>query len=554
MKQELSSRNKIIDFIGYNLKSSLIGFSELFSFFGGDMNIDKNTKAFVRGTALISFSVIITKVMGVFYKVPLSYVLGDEGMGYFNSAYAIYSFLYVLCVSGVPKAITISLAENGRYKSDDSGHVLLKRAISLFTKIGIAVTAINIACAPALVKLIGSKNSLYTILAIAPSIIFVSVSGVLRGCMNYYDKLSKIAVSQLIEAALKLVLGLAFAFIGVRMRLSLPLISALCVLGITLGNMASCLYLLMLFKKMFRDKKAGQSGFDYKKVLRKSIYKIALPISLGAAVLNLGGMIDLGIIMNKLTETGMSEQEANAIYGNYTTLAVPMVNLVISVISPIMLAFLPKLASAYVKRDVNESSDIFRRMILVNSAISIPSSFAFAFYSFEILDILFSVSSAAIGAELLAILALGLILLSLLTVINTALEAQGKIKHSVVSLVVGSAVKLLGNIILIEKLGMIGAPVSTVISYAVSFLLSIVGLSDRANKIVVLNSLFDVLVGAVCFALPYIFIYSRACANNGLFVSALSMAISCILYFSVFCIRMLRLRRAKNVESAQKNM
>ena len=510
------------------------------------MKINENKDAFLKGTVSLSVAVILTKIMGVLYKVPLSYILGDEGMGYFNSAYAIYSFLYILCSSGVPKAISISLAERGEGVKDNAAYSLLKNAVVLFMKIGIAITAINILCAPALVNLIGNKKSLYTVIAIAPSMIFVSVSGVLRGAMNYYNKLSKIALSQLIEAVIKLVLGLGLAFLGSSMRLPLPVICGMCVLGITIGSSVSAAYLYVAFKTMFFIEKTEQSDTQSKEMLKKSIYKIALPISFGAAMLNLGGVIDLGIIMNRLTDFGMTESEANAIYGNYTTLAVPMVNLVISLISPIMLAFLPKLACAYNDHHRDEAISVLRKMLYVHGAIAIPAACAFYFYSFELLDILFSVSSAAIGAELLIILSLGLALLSLLTIVNTALEAQGSIRLSVISLIIGSVVKAVGNFILIARFGVIGAPLSTVISYGISFLISLIGMRDISSIMAVIRiSLFDFVSAVICFTIPYALIYSSGSGERGLLTCILSSLLSCILYFAVFTLRFLKLDKEK---------
>ena len=72
-------------------------------------------KSIVRGALSLTVSALIVKIVGLIYKVPLSYILSDEGMGYFNSAYTVYTFFYIICTAGVPKAISIitSSAESG---------------------------------------------------------------------------------------------------------------------------------------------------------------------------------------------------------------------------------------------------------------------------------------------------------------------------------------------------------------------------------------------------------------------------------------------------------
>ena len=88
---------------------------------------EERNVAFLKGTMALSVAVIITKVLGVAFKVPLSYVLGDEGMGYFNTAYAIYGLFYILCTAGVPKSLTLVLAENRNGKpSNDTDMEILK--------------------------------------------------------------------------------------------------------------------------------------------------------------------------------------------------------------------------------------------------------------------------------------------------------------------------------------------------------------------------------------------------------------------------------------------
>ena len=104
----------------------------------------KGNNAFLKGTISISISVIITKILGVLFKVPLSYVLGDNGMGYFNSAYAIYGFFYILCTAGVPKSMMLVLSEQRMARGGAQGDAcVLKYSLRLFGKIGLISTLFN---------------------------------------------------------------------------------------------------------------------------------------------------------------------------------------------------------------------------------------------------------------------------------------------------------------------------------------------------------------------------------------------------------------------------
>ena len=494
------------------------------------MSKDKNT-AFLKGTLSLSISVIITKILGVAFKVPLSYVLGDEGMGYFNTAYAIYGFFYILCTAGVPKSITLVLSKN---KSEQEDNIrILRSALILFAKIGLIVTFINIICAPALADFIGNKNAFFSILAIAPSILFVSLSGVLRGYLNTYEKLIPIAISQLIEGCVKLALGLVFAYAGVRLSASLCVISALAISGITVGSAASFLYLM--FKAYI-----GNSGFKTKqsidfeiKRINKQIIKNALPIALCSSLLNLSATIDLTIIIKRLVLNGASEIYANSIYGNYTTLAVPMFTLVISVLTPIATSYMPRLSCFSAKIDRTKFQSELNKLLCITLILSVPASLAFYFYSFDLLDVLFSVQSSAIGADMLICLSLGLSVLASLTVINTALESQGRIVITVISLLAGAITKFAATYALVGKgeIGILGAPIGTVISYLVSLCISLFALEMNGIKThAVIKILCLYLIGTTVFYLPYKLIYSTGISGVSFVSMGISLLISCVLY------------------------
>ena len=495
---------------------------------------EKRNVDFLKGTLSLSISVVVTKILGVAFKIPLSYVLGDSGMGYFNTAYAIYGLFYILCTAGVPKSMTLVIsgcrAEGKRCEADRE---VLKCGVRLFAKIGAFSTLLNIICAPAFASIVGNSKATYSILAVAPSIFFVSVSGVLRGYLNSEERLIVIAVSQFIEGVIKLALGLALALFGVRIGASVGTISALAILGITVGSALSCAYMLFVAYSDKTDNKTRQSDTIGCKNIRKRILKNALPIALSATLLNISSTIDLTLIIKRLMKSGMSEAHANSIYGNYTTLAVPMFNLVISVLAPIATSYMPRLSELYLSGKGKAFSDTLKKLLTITLVISVPASLAFYFYSFDLLDVLFSLQSSAVGAEMLVTLSLGLSLLATLTVVNTALESQSKIAATVFSLLFGCFVKLVLSYFLIGNgsFAILGAPIGTVISYAVSLSISLYFLERSGVRIHALTKLILLYaVGIASFYMPYKLIYSVSLLGSSFFSMSLSLVVSLALY------------------------
>ena len=498
---------------------------------------DTRNNAFLKGTISLTLSVILTKILGVAFKVPLSYVLSDSGMGYFNTAYAIYGFFYILCTAGVPKSMTLVLSEYRAQNADETGdRDILRIGLSVFAKIGAFSTLLNIICAYACADLVGNKNAYLSIIAVAPSIFFVSLCGVLRGYLNSEERLSEIATSQLIEAGAKLLLGLLLSYIGVRIGASVHVISALAISGISIGSAVSYFYMLNKSKNTNMDHNRRQNiKIDNNEIKRKIIAN-ALPIALSSSLLNLSSTLDLTIIIRRLVSSGMSDAYANSIYGNYTTLAVPMFNLVISVLTPIAVSYMPRLSEYDIAGRINEYKATFDRLLLVTLVISVPASLAFYFYSFDILDVLFSLQSSAVGAQMLITLSLGLCLLSTLTVVNTALESKRKISATVVSLLVGSVVKLFTSYALIgrEGIGVLGAPIGTVFSYAISLAISLFYLERSGVRTHAVGKGLTLLaVGAIAFYPPYVFVYCYGLIESSFFSMLLSLAVSMIMYFVI---------------------
>lgn len=448
--------------------------------------INKNEKAKVSegvlgGALSLTVSAIIVKIIGVIYKVPLSYLLGDEGMGYFNSAYTVFGFFYLICTAGVPKAVMLLVSE--QKSGDGGGERIVRIAMRAFLILGIIISSAFMIFSAPIAALVGNSQSAYTMLAVAPSIIFISLGGVVRGYLSAHLELFSVAVSQIIEGVGKLVLGLIFAIFASKASMPLPIVSALTILGVSFGSLFGMLYLLAASHRVMKaevgisEKKKRKSEplcdlSESKRTLKK-ILSISLPITLSAAVMSITGILDLFMIMKRLASIGYTTLEATALYGNYTTLAVPMFNLVLSLISPISVAFLPVFSRAYINNRKNFDKCVNMSLELMAYATA-PMCIGLMVYSEEILALIFGREAAEVGAPMLVVLAPGLIFMSAILIVNSALEASGSVRVPVYSMLFGSALKILVSFLLLgnRQYGIIGAPLGTVVCYAAALVFS----------------------------------------------------------------------------------
>ena len=160
---------------------------------------NKEKNIIIEGAISLTIATVIVKILGAIYKIPISYVLGEEGMGYFNSAYTVYSLFYLLCTAGVPKSIMILC---GEFEVEDKKiKSIISTALIFFSIIGLAISILFAILAYPLSNFIGSPNAYFAMLFISPSIFFSAISGVIRGYFSAKTKFVHIAISQIIEGA-----------------------------------------------------------------------------------------------------------------------------------------------------------------------------------------------------------------------------------------------------------------------------------------------------------------------------------------------------------------
>ncbi len=435
---------------------------------------DTKRDSLVKGAFSLTLSVIIVKIIGFLYKVPLSHIMGDEGMGYFNSAYTVFTFFYMLCSGGVPRAISIIVTELDTQGKNLDVHRVFLISLRMFLSIGFFFTLILMLFSRFFASLIGSTLSAFSLFMIAPSLTFVAAAGVIRGYLNGKGRMIPIALAEVIEGSVKFVFGLVFALVASLHGFEYYMISGFTVLGVTFGSFIGSSFLYIYSKKENSKEKTQQytdCSITNKEILKR-IIKISVPITLSSAIMGISNIIDLGMIIKRLISTGISEVEAVSLYGNYTTLAIPMLNLISALTSPLSASSLPHLTATCTLDKNDKFLKLTNNIFEFISLIAVPISFAYMFFSQEILILLFKDESALSASPLLSLIAPAVVFLPLLTMLNTILESAGIPKFSLISMFVGAVVKLICGYIFIGNIGISGAPLSTSISYFVSFIIS----------------------------------------------------------------------------------
>ena len=482
-------------------------------------------KQFFSGVAVLALSTFIVKIIGLFYKIPMMAYLGAEGMGYFNSAYEIYSLFFVIATTGIPIAISILVSENKIQRKIENIKKIFRISLITLGVLGLIGTVLMGVFHKQFATLINNDAAALSILAISPTILLICISSAIRGYFQGNQIMMPTAVSQIIEALGKLLLGLGFAIIALNKGYSMAEVASFAVLGLTVGVLISLLYLI-LYKLFYRVKHLKTESIslvvESSSQIFKQLLSIAIPITLSSTILSLNKVIDMTMILGRLNAIGYTQRAANAIYVSYSTMAVSIYNLPSTLITAISLPLVPMLASAIETSDRAKEKSVIASSLKLTALISFPAGLGISVFSKQILSLLFASQTEEIEytAPLLSLLGISIFLSSMITITNAILQAYKQVNKPIISMICGVLVKLALAFVLIgiPGINIYGAPISTFFSTVVIVAINLYFIIKYSGKISAVSKLFikpfisaflAVAMGVGCYLLIIAFVNSK---------------------------------------------
>ncbi len=485
-----------------------------------EKKVKNSTRLFFSGVVVLTISNLVIKAIGLLFKIPLHNLISGEGMGYYNAAYQIYVLFYMISTAGLPVATSIMISESRSLGKIDQVKKIFKISLGMFFVVGFVGMALMLVGANWFsVNVIKNEPTALCIMAIAPTLFFVCLSSAMRGYFQGYQKMLPVAISQLIEALSKLFLGIAFATYALKKYGSEPgalkYVAAFAILGLTVGAGLGMVYLTftkMLFKSDKYDAEyLEESGEDHEVTKSSKIIKrialIAIPITISSSVMSLTNLIDTVLIQNLLqTFRGFTRIDASAVYGNYTTLAVPMFNLPPVLVYPISYSLVPLVTAARTKGDHERAHRVMESALRVAVLIGIPCAIGLCALSEPILSLFYRDRAAITStAPLLSLLAPSTFFLCVLSITNAMLQACGHERKPLISMAIGAVAKIGANIALLIFIGMPGTPISTFICYFTATVINMffikkhTGLKLRLSRVFVRPLIAGIFCGAAAY-------------------------------------------------------
>ena len=439
---------------------------------------------YMHGAAILTVGVIIMKILGFFYKIPLGNILGDEGYSMFMGAYSIYYIFFTLATAGLPVALSRLVAEadaNGRAKQEEK---TFRVALVTFTVIGL-VFALIMFCFPQWLaaSYLENPDAAPSVRAMAPAILLVCIVSAYRGYCQGNGNMLPTTVDEVLEVFFKVVSGLVIAVLVLRAYkgspLALPMGSAGAIFGVSIGSAVSLAYMIVYKHRHYSVLSAPYTGgidpndipdddelVDPAMKIVKDILSIGIPIATGACIMALLNSVDSKLCMNRLqSAAGFSYREAKVLYGVYGK-AQTLFNLPAAFITPLTISIVPAISGALAKGDKKTAGTVSEDSLRISAFLAIPMGVGLAVLAKPIMDVLYPGSHLA-GAGLLQVMGVASFFVCLVLMENAILQASGREKLTMVTLITGGIIKIIINWFLVARrdINIYGAPVGTLCSY-----------------------------------------------------------------------------------------
>ena len=213
---------------------------------------------FLHGAALLAIATALVKVIGALYKIPLKMVIGDQGFGYFSTAYQIYSVLLMISTAGFPIAMSRIISQASSLGNYNQVRKIFKTARGIFLGIGTVSTLLMVLFCRQLAAFQEQPDAWAAVLCLGPCALLMGFLSTYRGFFQGQGNMLPTSISQVLEAVVKLIVGLVAAFAIMRMTNNVGLAAAGAILGVTASCLVSAVFMRSKFAPAYRELPATQ--------------------------------------------------------------------------------------------------------------------------------------------------------------------------------------------------------------------------------------------------------------------------------------------------------
>jgi stage V sporulation protein B len=528
------------------------------------MSSDNGKNQVIVQGSILAVASLIVRFIGLIYRIPMTRIIGDTGIGYYSTAYQVYNVVLLLSSYSMPQALSKLMAGKlaKRQYRNTNRYFLCTLSVSVFA--GAVFSSIMYFGSGFIAgTLLNADMAEYSLKVLAPTVFIMSILGVFRGFFQGFETMVPTAVSQIIEQIINAIVSIVCAAVLFVQGHRIDLVkgtknysAAFGAQGGTLGTLwgaiAALVFIIFVFvifygdfrKKMRRE--PAKRVYPYKRVY-KEIYGMVIPIIMSTVIFHVLNIIDNGVYNFFMRRTSIDEKTYMAIWGVYSGKFQLLINLPISIATAMASSIIPQLSRAVEKRDKVDIHKKIDSSLRFTTLITIPCMVGLAALGDDIVELLFGKTATAADAGMMLITGgLSVLFFAYATISNGILHGLGKMYSTVINALIALGVHL---VVLFAMLWLFDFGIySVVIAYTVFgmtvFFLnnyriySCTGYAGTPGKTYIRPFLASVVMGIVVFGLnlilkkSFVYILVNKTLTNA-FSLIVSMTAGIFIYFVV---------------------
>jgi stage V sporulation protein B len=467
---------------------------------------------YIRGAALLAGGILLAKIIGAVYRIPLTNIVGSEGIGLYQLVFPVYALLITVTSSGIPITLSRLIAEKNAVGDGLGAKAVFRQSFAFFMLMGVIAALVMVSVARFLGRIQGNEYAYIGYLLLAPAVLLSTAVAAFRGWFQGYMNMLPSAISQIAEQGVKLALGLTLAWLLAPRGIEYAVWGAIGAITVSEGAaliLISIQYFLLKKKREDLRLIPPESIAGSEETVRE-VMKIMVPVTLGGLMLPLVQFIDSLLIVNLLKQAGDNSTNATALYGIFTGPVGSMINMPVVLTLAFAVSAVPVISSGRVHRDIDAIKLRSGMSVKLTFAIGVPSALALFALARPIMEALyprFTPSEISVSAGLLQLTSVNIIFLSIMQIYTALLQAIDRAYTPFINMTVASAIKIILTVILITAQGIYGAAIASIIAYTVASILNIAAMVRWTGKNEILTKNVSlILLSGVIMSLALILI------------------------------------------------
>ncbi len=421
--------------------------------------------------SILAFASIVSRIIGLIYRIPLTNKIGDIGNSYYSSAFEVYSIMLLISSYSLPIAVSKLVSAEAAKGKRRMAYQILKCSLVFAIISGLIFALIVFFGAGFFADIyLKTPNCIFALRVLAPAILIVAVLGVIRGFFQGLGTMVPSAVSQIIEQIVNAIVSVWAAYVlfdygtkignvlGDPEHYAAAYGAAGGTLGTSIGSVAALLFMVFVFamyistfrRQMIRE---GKRALDPVRETFRILIITIVPVLLSTTIYNICGFIDNGVYKHLAYAQGYGSDEIDVWWGVYTGKYKLMINVPISIASALAASSVPALTASFGRGDMKDVRRKLSSSIRFIMIIAFPCAVGLAVLAKPIFTLLFpgTIDTLDLSCKMMYIGAAAVIFYSISTLSNGLLQGINRLKVPVIN----AAITLVVHVILLVVLMMV---------------------------------------------------------------------------------------------------